>query len=79
MQNLDKRISALEQAKPTNLGPFFIHLVGLDAKDCGIERITKGHHEWPRQPGESVQDLKDRAIHETPPPKAGCSNVFLCF
>lgn len=79
MQNLDKRISALEQAKPTNLGPFFIHLVGLDAIDCEIERITKGHHEWPRQPGESVQDLKDRAVRETPPPKAGCSNVFLCF
>ena len=72
-------ISALEQAKPANIGPTFIHLVGLGTEGSEIERITKGRHEWPRQPGESVQDLKDSAIRETPPPKAGCSNVFLCF
>ncbi len=33
MQTLDKRITALEQASPTDIGPIFIHLVGLDTKD----------------------------------------------
>ena len=79
MQKLDKRISALEQSKPASIGPFFIHFVGLDTKDSEIERITKGNREWLRKPGESVQDLKDRAMHEVPPPKPNTSTLFLCF
>jgi hypothetical protein len=79
MQTLDKRISALEQAKPTSIGPFFIHLIGLDTKDSEIERITKGSKEWLRQPGESEQELKDRAIGEVLPPLPNCSTVFLCY
>ena len=78
MQNLDKRISALEQASPGNIGPIFIHFVGLDTKDSEIERITKGDKEWQRQPGETEQELKDRASREVAPPLAGCSTVFLC-
>jgi hypothetical protein len=79
VQNLDKRISALEQAKPASIGPVFIHLVGMGTEDREIERITKGSKEWQRQPGESVQELKDRAVLEVPQPKAGCSTVFLCY
>lgn len=79
MQSIEKRLTALEQASPTSIGPFFIHIVGLDTKDSEIQRIEKGYQEWQRQPDESAQDLKDRAIRETPPPKSGCSNVFLCF
>lgn len=79
MQALEKRITALEQAKPASIGPFFIHFVGMDTKDSEIVRITKGSQEWQRQTAESERDLKDRAIRETPPPKAGCSTVFLCW
>ena len=79
MSTLEKRIATLEQANPSNIGPMFIHFVGLDTKDSEIERITKGNQEWQRQPGESEQELKDRAISEVTPPKAGCSTVFLCY
>ncbi|TRZ68255.1 MAG: hypothetical protein D4R98_02575 [Comamonadaceae bacterium] len=79
MQAIEKRIAALEQARPTEIGPFFIHLVGLDTKDSEIERITKGNQEWLRQPDESEQELKDRAKREVMPPLAGCSTVFLCL
>ena len=79
MQTLDKRITTLEQASPTDIGPIFIHLVGLGTKDNEIVRIEKGSKLWERQPNESEQDLKDRAISELPPPKAGCSTVFLCY
>ncbi len=79
MTTLEKRIAALEKTRPTTIGPFFIHLVGLDTKDSEIQRIEKGAQVWERQPGESEQELKDRAIRETPPPKARCSAMFLCF
>lgn len=79
MQTLAKRLSALEQASPTDIGPIFIHFVGLDTKDNEIERITKGDREWQRQPNETVQELKDRAIREVEPPKPRCSLVFLCY
>ena len=79
MQTIIKRITALEQASPIEIGPIFIHLVGMDTKDSEIQRITKGNHEWLRKSGESERELKDRAIGEVPPPKAGCSTVFLCY
>jgi hypothetical protein len=79
MQSIEKRIAALEKARPLNIGPFFIHLVGHDTKDSEIQRITKGTLVWERQTDESEQELKDRAIRETPPPKPGCSASFLCY
>jgi hypothetical protein len=79
MATLDKRIAALEQAKPANIGTFFIHLVGLDTKDSEIERITKGDRVWQRQPGETEQELKERAKREVMPPQEGCSTVFFCW
>ena len=81
MQNLNisKRLTALEQAKPGSIEPIFVQLVGLDTKDSEIQRITKGNYEWLRKPRESEQDLKERAIGEVPPPKVGCSTVFLCY
>lgn len=79
MQALEKRVTALEQASPaTNTEPVFIHLVALGGEKAQIERITKGNYEWRRQPGESEQSLKDRAINEVPPPQPNCSTVFLC-
>ena len=79
MHRLENRIAVLEQASPIEMGPFFIHLIGINSKVNEIQRITKGSQEWPRKPGESEQDLKDRVIGEVPPPKAGCSTVFLCY
>ena len=80
MQALTKRLLSLEQAIPaTYTGPVFIHLVAMGSEGAEIKRITKGNHEWLRKSGESERDLKDRAIGEVPPPKAGCSSVFLCY
>ena len=79
MQSLEKRITVLEQASPGSTEPIFVQFVGLDTKDSEIQRITKGNHEWLRKSGESERDLTDRAIGEVPPPKAGCSTVFLCY
>lgn len=79
MQSTERRIAALEKARPSSIGPFFIYFVGLDTEGSEIERITKGHQEWLRQPGETERDLKDRAIREAPPPKPGCSTTFLCY
>ncbi len=79
MQAIEKRIAALEQATPVDIGPIFIHFVALETKDAEIQRIEKGSKVWERQPHETVQELKDRAISEVPPPKAGCSLVFLCY
>lgn len=41
--------------------------------------VTKGNHEWLRQPNETAQELKDRVIREVELPKVGCSLVFLCY
>ena len=79
MINFSKRITALEQASPCSIEPIFVQFVGLDTKDSEIQRITKGNQDWLRMPGESEQVLKDRVIGEVPPPKAGCSTVFLCY
>lgn len=79
MQALKKRITVLEQSSPGSIGPLFIHLVALGGTNAQIERITKGNREWLRQPGESEQDLKDRAIREVPPPQPNTSTVFLCY
>jgi hypothetical protein len=80
MQALKKRITVLEQSSPaTNTEPVFIHLVALGGANAQIERITKGNHEWLRQPGESEQDLKERAISEVPLPQPNCTTVFLCY
>jgi len=76
---LEKRIEALEQANPTDKEPpMFIRFVGMDAEPEPIERITHGGKTWERHPDESEQDLKNRALLETAPPKPGCRTVFLC-
>jgi hypothetical protein len=79
MQSLEKRIAALEQAKPAAIGPFFIHFVGLGAEDFEFDRITKGDQAWERQPGETEQELKERAQREATPPQQGSSAFFFCW
>ena len=80
MATLEKRIEALEQASPSdNMGPMFIHFVSLGDEARQIQRITKGNQVWQRQPDESEQDLKDRALREVTPPPPMCRTVFLCY
>ena len=80
MQALLKRITALEQASYSHTEDvMFIHFVGMGEVDKEIQRITQGGQELQRQPNESEQALKDRAIREVPPPKAGCGTLFLCY
>ena len=79
MQNLEKRITALEQASRSSIEPIFVQFVGLNSNVNEIQHITKGNQEWLRMPEESEQVLKDRVFGEVPPPKAGCSTVFLCY
>ncbi len=80
MATLEKRIEALEQASPTDTEPpLFVHFVGMGAEPRQIERITHGGKAWERQPDESEQDLKDRAMLGTQPPQPGCRTVFNCW
>ncbi len=78
MQNLEKRVAALEKATPVDVGTIFIHLVGMETKDAEIQRIEKGNKVWERQSDESEAGLKERAKSEVTPPLPGCSTVFLC-
>jgi len=80
MATLEKRIALLEQATPTDMEPpMFVHFVGLGTEASQIERITKGNQSWERQPGESEDALKKRAMRETPPPPPRCRTVFTCW
>lgn len=79
MATLENRIAALEQASPNDMEPpIFIHFVGMGAEAVPIERITHGGKAWERQPDESEQDLKDRAMRDTGQAQPGCRTVFLC-
>lgn len=77
MQNLEKRIVALEQASPEGDTVMFIHLVGMGEVDKEIQHITANRKEWKREPGETEQDFQDRAERETTPSPTG-SKVFMC-
>ena len=80
MATLEKRIALLEQATPTDMEPpIFVHFVGLGTEASQIERVTHGGKAWERQPNESEQDLKDRAMRETLPPPPRCRTVFTCW
>jgi hypothetical protein len=76
LRNLGKRLSALEQVAPLNIGPIFIRFVSNSNQGHEVVRIVKGSYVWDRQPDESEQDLKCRSIREAPPPMARCANLF---
>lgn len=67
MQNLDKRIAALEKSAPVADKVLCIILVGMG--EVGME-ITHIHdnfgNEWNRLPDETEEDFKERASKETP-------------
>jgi len=66
MQNLDRRIAALEQASPPADGMVIIRrFVSPGHLDAEIHRLRADDGElWTRQPGETEQDFIDRASRE---------------
>ena len=67
MQNLDKRITALEQASPQGEKVLFIILVGMGEAGMEITYIYDNHeNHWNRLPNETEEVFKDRATSETP-------------
>lgn len=69
MQNLEKRIEALEQTVSEALKErvMFIILVGMGETDSEITHIYDNHgNHWHRLPNESEDAFKSRATSETP-------------
>ena len=69
MSNIDKRLTALEQAdavKQINLIVRFVEPVNMDAELWGLEHYSHEHprQAWTRRPDESEQDFTDRALRE---------------
>jgi hypothetical protein len=67
MQNLDKRISALEQASPQCEKVIFIIIGSLGEQDKELAYIHDNHgNHWYRLPDETEREFSDRATSETP-------------
>ena len=67
MQNLEKRISALEQAQPLAERVLFIIFVGMGEVDMELTYIYDNHsNHWNRRPHETEREFRDRATSETP-------------
>lgn len=67
MQNLEKRIAALEQASPQGEKVIFVILVGMGEVGMEITHIRDNHgNQWNRRPEETEEAFKDRAKSETP-------------
>lgn len=67
MQNLDKRLTALEQAQPQAERVIFIILVGMGEVGMELTYIYDNHsNHWNRLPHETEREFRDRATSETP-------------
>lgn len=67
MINLDKRISALEQASPQFEKVIFIIFGSLGEQDKELIYIYDNHgNHWHRRPDETEKAFRDRATSETP-------------
>lgn len=67
MINLDKRISALEQASPQFEKVIFIIFGSLGEQDKDLAYIHDYHgNHWHRLPNETEEAFKERATSETP-------------
>ena len=69
MQNLEKRIAALESAQTPSEGMTIIRrIVAPGHLDAETDHIRDAHgNEWTRQTGETEAAFTDRAARETPP------------
>jgi hypothetical protein len=73
MQNLGKRLSALEQSQsPIEYRTIIRRIVSPGHLDAEIDHIRDdAGNEWTRQPGETEAAFTDRAKSETQPSKTG--------
>jgi hypothetical protein len=82
MLTLDKRIAALEQASPTDLGMvMFIAFEKPGMADTELHKLSAAVgvadcQQWTREPDESEQDFKDRAKREVKRSKCGMALLF---
>lgn len=77
MQSLDHRVAALERTVSTSIPPMFIHYVGLGETDKEIQSVWGCGGRWERLPGETEQELKERAKLEGTPHANGVL-MFQC-
>ena len=65
MANLETRIAALEIASPTDDLTIILHYVSPGHLDNEMFCLCDDHgNQWTRQPNETEQELKDRAMTE---------------
>jgi hypothetical protein len=77
MQNLEKRIAALEQASPQTYSVVFVILTRLGEVDKELVHIYDSHNnQWHRKPNETEREFKDRATAETPRKENGVALLF---
>ena len=78
MQNLDRRISALESATtPTDIFIIIRRMVAPGHLDDEIDHIRDNHgNEWTRQTGETEAAFTDRAAKEAPPNAWGIGSLI---
>lgn len=79
MNTLERRLSVLEQASPADRIDAIIHRVivpgDLDAEARTARGIDGG--EWTRQPGETEDDMIDRALREIPRKPGGVAKLIV--
>ena len=77
MQNLEKRIAELEKGASMDEGPLTIVIRPLAPGNLDEEvqalRAQNGSQRWTRQPGETEQELIDRASREVTRNGPGCA------
>lgn len=77
MQSLERRIAELEKAGSTDEGPMTIVIRWMTPGnlDDEIQELHdwKGSQQWKRQPGETEQELIDRATREVTRNGPGCA------
>lgn len=78
MQNLERRISALESATtPTDIFTIICRMVAPGHLDAEIDHMSDDHgNEWTRQPGETEAAFTDRAERETLPNPWGVKSLM---
>lgn len=78
MQNLDKRVAALERvARPDSAITIIRCIVSPDRPTTQIGHIRdKEGNEWVREPGETEDQLTDRAERETVANEWGCKSLI---
>lgn len=77
MQNLEKRIAELEKGASMDEGPLTIVIRPLAPGNLDEELLAlqaqNGSQRWTRQPGETEQELIDRASREVTRKGPGCA------